>query len=267
MSARLLALAVLLTALLAAPAQAAVTATVSVSGSRFVVTVKGTKAKAVTLVAAGKSYKLTKSGSKWRSKKLAAVPVIAGTTVRVKVRPQRGATKTVRVKVPAPQAPPAPTPPAPTPPAGPPGAPVLFPPPAAASTGDAAWNAIRGWAANSTFTDCPAGWPNCAVETRYSHHADGSQYYCYLTPVSDSDVRSPGEIIRISGAEHKADGSWGFEYYLSSYGNTTFYSWTVTPQGTVTGNYWGPGRDPSSGPPNQSIGPLQYVSGAKTCSY
>jgi hypothetical protein len=262
MSARLLMLAVLLTALLAAPAHAAVTASVSVSGSRLVVTVKGTKARAVTLVAAGKTYKLTKSGSKWRSRKLATVPVVAGTTVRVRVRPQRGKTRTISVQVPAPKAPPAPTPPA-----APPGTPVLFPPPAAASTGDAAWNAIRAWAANSTFTDCPAGWPNCAVETRYSHHADGAQYFCRLTPTSGADISAFGEIIRISGAEHKADGSWGFEYYLSSYGNTTFYSWSITPQGVVTGNYWGPGRDPSSGQPNESLGPLQYVSGAKTCSY
>lgn len=58
-AARLLAFTVLLTALLAAPAHAAVTATATVSGSRLVATVKGTKAKAVTLVAAGESYKLT----------------------------------------------------------------------------------------------------------------------------------------------------------------------------------------------------------------
>jgi hypothetical protein len=105
------------------------------------------------------------------------------------------------------------------------------------------------------------------VETRYSHHADGSQYYCYLTPTSGADRITHGEITQISGAEHNADGSWGFEYYMSSYGNTVFYSWSVTPMGVVSGRYWGPGRDPSSGPPNESIGPLQYVSGAKTCAY
>lgn len=259
MSARTFALAVLLTALLAAPAQAAVTATVAVSGSRLVVTVKGTKAKAVTVVAAGKRYPLTKSGSKWRSKKLAAVPAIAGTTVRVTVRPQRGATKTIRVKVPAPKAPAPPDPAIP-------GAPVLFPPPAAPTTGNPAFEAIRGYLADSRFTDCAAGWPSCAVEERYSHFADGTHWYCRLTPTSGSDIRSVGEIAQISGAEHAADGSWGVEYFLSSYGNTTFYSWSVSPQGVATGRYWGPGRSPSSGAPDQQIGPLQWVRGARDCS-
>lgn len=266
MLARLVAVAVLLTALLAAPAQAAVTAAVSVSGSRLVVTVKGTKAKAVTLVVAGKSYKLTKSGSKWRTKALTPVPVIAGTTVKVKVRPKRGAVKTVSVTIPAPPAPPAPAPgPAPAPtPTGP--AP-LFPPPAAASTGNQAFEEIKLWLADSTFTDCPAGWPNCAVEQRYSHYADGTQYHCRLTMSSGSDIRANGTVSRISGAEHKADGSWGVEYYMASYGNTVFYSWSVSPQGVVTGRYWGPGRDPSMGPPDEQIGPLQWMRGAKDCSY
>lgn len=247
----------------AAPAQAAVTASVAVSGKRLVVTVKGVKAKAVSVVAGGKTYKLTKSGAKWRSKPITGVAALAGTAVKVKVRSARG-TKTLSVKLPG-------TPPAaaqPTPGPGLTPAPTaLFPPPAAATTGDAAFNEIRQWAANSTFTDCPAGWPNCSVETRYAHFADGTQYYCRLTPTSGSDIRSVGQVARISGAEHNADGSWGFEYYLSSYGNTTFYSWSVSPMGVVTGRYWGPGRDPSSGAPNESIGPLQYVQGAKDCSY
>jgi hypothetical protein len=246
----------------ASPAQAAVTATVGVSGNRLVVTVKGAKAKAVTLVAAGKSYKLTKSGSQWRTKKLATVPAIAGTTVKVKVRTS-GGTKTVSVAIPAPKMP-APAAPAPAPV---PGAQPLFPPPAAATTGDAAFNEIRAYIADSTFTDCPAGWPNCAVEQRYSHYADGTQYYCRLTATSGSDINSVGTIQRISGAEHKADGSWGVEYYMSSYGNTVFYSWSVSPYGVVTGRYWGPGRDPSMGAPNDEIGPLQYMRGAKDCSY
>src|ERR1700742_1361062 len=215
---RCLMLVAVLFALVAAPAQAAVTATVSVSGSRIVVKVKGAKPKAVTVVAAGKSYKLTKSGSAWRSKKLATPPVLAGTTVKVKVRTASG-TKTVSVKMPAP----APPPPAPAPT---PGAAPLFPPPAAAATGNAAFEAIKGYLADSSFTDCPAGWPNCSVETRYSHFAGGAHYYCYLTPTSDADVKSYGEIESISGAEHNADGSWGVEYYLSSYGNRTFYSWS-----------------------------------------
>ncbi|MDA0180854.1 hypothetical protein OJ997_11165 [Solirubrobacter phytolaccae] len=267
---RLAAVAVLLTALLAAPAQAAVTATVAVSGSRLVVTVKGTKAKAVTLVVAGKRHTLSKSGSKWRTKVLTPVPSIAGTTVKVKVRPARGATKTISVKVPAAPTPPAPAPTAPpaTAPAPTPAAPTtLFPPPAAATTGNQAFEEIKTYLADSRFTDCPASWPNCAVEERYSHFADGSHYYCRLTPTSGSDIRSVGEISQISGAEHGADGSWGVEYYLSSYGNTVFYSWSVSNQGVAYGRYWGPGRSPQSGPPNQQFGPLQWVRGAKDCSY
>ena len=264
MLARLL-LACLCSLLLVTPAEAAVSAKVSVSGGRLVVTVKGVKAKAVTVVAAGKTYKLSKSGTKWRSKPIAGIAALAGSAVKVKVRSAKG-TKTLTVTLPG--TPPAPVAPAPVAPA--PTAPVstaLFPPPAAATTGDAAFNEIRAWAADSTFTDCPAGWPNCSVEQRYSHFADGTQWYCRLTPTSGSDIRSRGDISKISGAEHNADGSWGFEYSLSSYGNTVFYSWSVSPMGVVTGRYWGPGRDPSTGPPSENIGPLQYVRGAKDCSY
>ena len=86
---------------------------------------------------------------------------------------------------------------------------------------------------------------------------------------SGSDIRSYGSIGAndIAGAEHNADGSWGVEYYLNSYGNRVFYSWSVTDMGVATGRYWGPGRDPSSGAPNEQIGPLQWVRGAKDCSY
>ena len=36
------------------------------------------KAKGVTVVAGGKTYKLTKSGSKWRSAKIAGIDALAG---------------------------------------------------------------------------------------------------------------------------------------------------------------------------------------------
>jgi len=178
-------------------------------------------------------------------------------------------TKTLSVKVactaptPAPAAPVAPAPVAPAPVT--PGR--LFPAPAKPSSGNEAFEAIKGYFADSRFTDCPAGWPACAVEERYSHFASGDQYYCRLTMSSGSDIKSYGQIQRISGAEHRADGSWGVEYYLSSYGNTTFYSWSVSPDGAVTGLYWGPGRDPSSGPADQQLTGLQWVRGAKDCSY
>lgn len=262
--------AVVFSLVLAAPAQAAVTAKVSIVSKRIVVTVKGAKPKGVTVVAGGKSYKLTKSGARWRSKAFDGAPALAGTAVKVKVRSgSKTKTKTLSVKV-AGTAPvvPAPVTPVPvTPPPAPTGPPPLFPPPAAATSGNAAVEEIKGYFADSRFTDCPAGWPNCAVEERYSHFANGDQYYCRLTPTSGSDIKSYGSISQISGAEHSADGSWGVEYYLNSYGNTVFYSWTVSPYGVANGRYWGPGRSPASGPPNQSIGPLQWVRGAKDCSY
>src|SRR3954471_22449720 len=136
---------------IAAPAQAAVSAQVAVNGQRLVVTLKGVKAKAVTLVAGGKSYKLTKSGAKWRTKPITNVAALAGTAVKIKVRPKKGATKTISATVPgsapAPKLPgtaPAPTPAGPAP---------LFPPPAAPTTGTAAFNEIKGYFADSSFTD------------------------------------------------------------------------------------------------------------------
>jgi hypothetical protein len=260
MRARCLA-AVVLSLVLAAPAQAAVTAKVSIASKRIVVTVKGAKPKSVTVVAGGKSYKLSKRGAKWRSKAFDGAAALAGTAVKVKVR-SGSKTKTLSVKV----AGTAPAPVAPPPPPAPTGPQPLFPAPAAPTTGNAAFEEIKTYFADSRFTDCVAGWPNCAVEERYSHFANSDQYYCRLTPSSGSDIKSYGQISRISGAEHSADGSWGVEYYLSSYGNTVFYSWTVSPYGVTNGRYWRPGRDPSSGPPDQTLGPLQWVRGAKDCS-
>jgi hypothetical protein len=188
--------------------------------------------------------------------------------VRVRVR-SAGGTRTLSTKVagtpPAVPAPAPPAAPAPQIPAPAPGGP-LFPPPAQATTGDAAWQAIRGYLADSRFTDCPQGWPACAVEERYSHFANGDHWYCRMTPTSGSDIRSYGQIAQISGAEHNADGSWGVEYFLSSYGNTTFYSWRVAPNGAATGQYWGPGRSPSTGAADQVLTGLQWVRGARDCS-
>ena len=267
MLARSLVATFVLFALAAAPATAAVKAKVSIASSRIVVTVSGAKPKAVTVVAAGTSYKLTKSGSKWRSKTIANAAALAGTKIKVKVRTSgrdedalRDGRAVLRPRSAAPS---------PAAPGGAAPSSQLFPAPAAPSTGNAAFEAIKGYLADSRFTDCPAGWPICAVEERYSHFANGDHYYCRLTPTSGSDIKSYGSIAQISGAEHNADGSWGVEYYLSSYGNTTFYSWSVSNQGVVNGRYSPPtpGRDPSSGAPDQGIGPLQWVRGAKDCSY
>src|ERR1700712_4951739 len=101
---------------IAAPAEAAVSAQVTVSGKRLVVTLKGVKAKAVTLVAGGKSYKLTKSGAKWRSQPIANAAALAGAAVKIKVRTAKGAKKTLSATTPggAPR-PAGPTQPAPAP--------------------------------------------------------------------------------------------------------------------------------------------------------
>src|SRR3954467_5861474 len=98
---RCLTLTVALVVLVVSPAQAAVTAKVAVSGSRLVVTIKGAKPKAVTLVAAGKSYKLTKGGARCGSKPIAGVAGLAGAAVKLKVRTAAG-TKTVSATVPGP---------------------------------------------------------------------------------------------------------------------------------------------------------------------
>jgi hypothetical protein len=108
---------------------------------------------------------------------------------------------------------------------------------------------------NSRFTDCPPGWPNCAVEERYNHCAgggqSGNQEYHRLTPSSGSDIHAYGQYS-VTGAAAHPDGSWGVEYQLASYGNTTFYSWNVAANGSVTGLYVGPSGE------QQQLGPLQW---------
>jgi hypothetical protein len=277
-------------AVTAQPAQAGISAKVSVAttadSARIVVVLRSSKAvprrarpKAVSVVANGQKYRLSRARATaaavrlgtWRSKAFTGaaaetVKAIAGTAVKVKLRSRAGK-RSLSTQVAGGAAPGG----DPQPPAGvappPPGPQPLFPPPAAPSTGNQAYEAIKGYFADSRFTDCPAMWPNCAVEQRYSHFPNGDQYYCRLTPTSGSDINSYGQILQISGAEQNADGSWGVEYYLSSYGNTTFYSWRVAADGTVTGQYWGPGQSPATGPANEQITGLLWVRGALDCSY
>jgi hypothetical protein len=287
-------------ALTAQAAPAAITAKSSIStkagASRIVVVLTSTAAvtrrarpKAVTVLAKGRRYRLSRAGASaaavrlgtWRSRAYrgaAAKRIIglAGAAIKVKLRSAAG-TRTLSTRVAGATTPGGGTTPggettpgdpiSGTPPGG--GTGPLFPAPARATTGNEAFEAIKGYCADSRFTDCPAMWPNCAgaLEHRYSHFANGDQYYCRLTATSGSDIRSYGQIAQISGAEHNADGSWGVEYYLSSYGNTTFYSWRVSPDGAVTGQYWGPGQSPSSGPATEVITGLQWVRGARDCSY
>lgn len=150
-----------------------------------------------------------------------------------------------------------------TPPAadGPP-----FSPPGRDITGTEAANALLKYLANSTFTDCVTGWPTCAVETRYGHFADGGMYYCRLTNVSGADVINGAQPFQIIGADQKADGAWAVTLQVASYGNTVYYTWSVSTTGVATGLYWGPGKDPRMDA-GEALGPLQWVRGARNCSY
>jgi hypothetical protein len=138
--------------------------------------------------------------------------------------------------------------------------PPLFEPPGRRLEGEEAKPFLQKYLANSTFTDCPAGWPNCAVEERYSHAADGSFYYCRLTPTPGSDIRF-GSEYEVKNAVVEADGSWAFNELVPSGGNPSLYEWRVTANGTVTGAYQ------FNGGAIEQLGPFQYVPGAKDCSY
>lgn len=270
------------------PAAAAVSAATSVvtSGGKTRLVVKLTSPKAVakrsrpsavSVVAKGRTYRLTRVSSSaaivrlgtWRSAgytgtKAAALRALAGTKVKVRLVTPAG-TRTLSSKIPSAStpAPVTPAPGTPTPTTQP-----LFTPPASDLTGNAAYEAFKGYLADSRFTSCPAGWPACGpVEYRYAHFADGTQWYCRLTSTSGSDIRSVGSIAQITGAEMKTDGSWGVEYRLNSYGNVTFYSWRVTAAGAVSGLYYGPGLDPTNSTPTETITGLVWVRGARDCTY
>lgn len=146
----------------------------------------------------------------------------------------------------------------PVPPPPPPAAQGLFEAPGTELTGDAAKPFLQKYLANSTFTDCPAGWPNCAVEQRYSHTADGSFYYCRLTSVSGADIINGARGYEVKNAVVHADGSWVFNEIVEGGG---FYEWSVSTSGVVNGAY------SFNGGPVEQLGPLQYLSGAKDCSY
>jgi hypothetical protein len=137
----------------------------------------------------------------------------------------------------------------------------IFEAPGQRLEGDAAKPFLQRYLLNSTFTDCPAGWPNCAVEQRYSHAADSTFYYCRLTSTSGADIRSVGEY-GVDNARVEPDGSWTFHEIVYAYGNYSEYEWQVATNGAVTGAYR---FQPSS--EIEKIGPLQYVSGARDCSY
>jgi len=138
-----------------------------------------------------------------------------------------------------------------------------FPKPAAQTTGEDAFTLIAPFFVNSHFTDCPnGGWPNCAVEQIYRHCAGGGknggfEYHRY-TSTSGADINSYGTYY-VRSAESNPDGSWKIEYNVDSYGNLPFYHWEVSPDGSVVGNYYFPGPNPSDDPDGpERLGPLVW---------
>ena len=136
----------------------------------------------------------------------------------------------------------------------------LFEAPGRKLENDEAKAFVARYLPNSTFTDCPAGWPNCSVEQRYSHAAPNVFHYCRLTPTSGSDIRVTDEW-GLEGAIVEPDGSWTVRERVYDYGHYPVYEWHVAANGVVNGAYAFPGNAV------EQIGPLQYLSGAKDCSY
>ena len=81
----------------------------------------------------------------------------------------------------------------------------LFAAPGVDRTGNEAYEAVKGYFANSMLTDCPAGWGvGCSVEERYSMFADGTQVVLPLDPhlrvaTSGQWERSPRSGCRAEG--------------------------------------------------------------------
>ena len=143
----------------------------------------------------------------------------------------------------------------------------LFTPPGRDLTGQEAADRIVPYLGNSTFTDCVPGFPSCAVEYRYGHFASGVMFYCRLTNSSGSDIINGAMPFQIIGADMKADGSWGVTLRVISYGDAVrYYTWQVSTTGVAYANYWS-GGTPGVDPPSSTIGPLQWVRGARDCSY
>lgn len=161
--------------------------------------------------------------------------------------------------------PPTPTVPAPGPVSTPTPAP-LFARPTSALTGDPAYQAVKGYLADSTLTTCVAGWPNCSVEERYSIADDGTFRYCRLTPNAGSDVNNVGTFIGAVGAEQAVDGSWAVSFQENSYGNVHQYTFRVAADGSASVLYWD-GTTSFSGPQNASYTGFTWLRGAKTCAY
>jgi hypothetical protein len=158
----------------------------------------------------------------WQSDARATVDQLAGKRVVVTVR-SAARTATFRATV----APPA----------------VIFDTPPSTIRGEEAFRRIKQYFVNSSFTDCPAGWPNCNTEHRYGHCAGGDlngtwQYREFPTTITDA--RGP---YHIRDAYQSSSGSWGVTYDVTApSGATTTYVWSVAPNGRVVG-VWVRGED------------------------
>lgn len=270
-------LAVLAALLALVPAaHAAVTGTARVASAsgtaRVEVTLKGASgrsaATAVTVTVGGRSFVLARrTALRWRSRPFtgraaAQVVALAGKRATVRVRTRSGSL-TIRPRLTGPAAGGGTTP-GTTPGAAPGTSPQpLFAPPAQELTGNDAFTHLSGFFLNSRFTDCVAGWPNCAVEERYVNCPTGAWEYHRYTPTSGADINSYGGYT-VTGALARTDGSWGIEYVVSAYGNQYFYSWDVAANGVVTGRYWAAGTFPPA-PPSQLLGPFAWAQPAGGC--
>lgn len=142
----------------------------------------------------------------------------------------------------------------------------LFDPPGKKLEGNDAVPFLEKYLADSTFTDCVPGWPNCpgGTEERYSHGpTPGNAFsFCYFTSSSGSDRTDPNDEYGLKGAQVEADGSWAVRETIGDYGHYPEYLWTVSTGGVVEGEYFYPGE------PAKHIGPLTYLGYAKLgCSY
>lgn len=255
-------LAVGLAASLFSPVHAAGTrASIISDGLRVDVTFTGKKPSKATLVVGGASYKLKRSGRTWTTKQLTAAQIAAlvGQKARVKIT-VGGKKRTVRGTVGGGGT----TPTTPTPTTPPPSS-ARFAAPGVDRSGEDAWKAISGYVLNSTLTDCPAGWPNCPVETRYGFRDNGVPFYCLLTSLPGADVRAENlNLTQTIGISQYADGSWAVSFRTA---NDTTYTVAVSATGMGQVSYWGPGVDPATSSPTSIDTNLVWMQGAQGCSY
>jgi hypothetical protein len=156
--------------------------------------------------------------SVWRSAARFDFNGLVGRRVAVKVRTGRGATIFQR-RVTRPKS--------------------TFAPPGRRVTGEEAFRRIGRHFVNSSFTNCPEGWPACSSERRFNHCAGGGIDGDWRQRVLPADVtRSQDGRYHVVDAYQNPDGSWGISYQVTlSSGATGYYSWVVRTDETAIGVY------------------------------